>query len=395
MHNPCLLAKIKSRKDGVSKLFSRTSHKTIDTMKTFKHLYEKLLDEDFIKKCIYIAARGKRNRSDVREVLNHIDRHVFMIKTILENDAFVPAEHQPKIIVERGKQRTIITPKFKYEAIVHTMIVEVLQPILLPRFYQYSCASIPKKGSSFGRKTIVKWIRKIYRTHKYCPRFYILKVDIKKYFENIDREILKIQLSRLIADNRFLTLLYSVIDCAEVNGLPLGFVTSQWLANFCLTCVDNFVNQNLKQPYYIRYMDDMVVFSTDKASLHDVLMKLHVYLKAFLHLTLKRNYQIFQFIDDLVISGKFTGRPLDFMGFKFYPSKVTLRKKTLRGIRRKILRVKKKLRPTVYDCRCIMSKLGMLKHLNTYSYFSTYLKPHVHIKRVRLYISQYDRRNAA
>ena len=49
-----------------------------------------------------------------------------------------------------------------------------------------------------------------------------------------------------------------IIIGAQKKGLPLGYYTSQWFANFYLQEMDYFLKQELKVVHYIRYMDKTI-----------------------------------------------------------------------------------------------------------------------------------------
>ena len=53
------------------------------------------------------------------------------------------------------------------------------------------------------------------------------------------------------------------------RGLPIGNLTSQFWANVYLHELDEFVNRELRCPAYLRYMDDIALFSDDKRQLGD------------------------------------------------------------------------------------------------------------------------------
>lgn len=96
---------------------------------------------------------------------------------------------------------------------------------------------------------------------------YFLKCDIRKFFDNIDHLVLKQKLSKVIEDERVLTLLYQIIDSFEVapgKGLPLGNQTIQWFAIFYLDGFDRLIKEKLRIKYYSRYMDDCVLIYQDK-----------------------------------------------------------------------------------------------------------------------------------
>lgn len=75
-----------------------------------------------------------------------------------------------------------------------------------------------------------------------------------------------------------LWLIDSIIDSSK-EGLPIGNYTSQWFANFYLEDLDHYIKETLKVKYYIRYMDDMVLFSNNKKELKKVKLAIDDFLK--------------------------------------------------------------------------------------------------------------------
>ena len=124
-----------------------------------------------------------------------------------------------------------------------------------------------------------------------CNKF-CLKLDVKKYYENIDKDILKKLLRKKFKDKVLLGLLYEMLDSYS-PGLPLGSLLSQYLANFYLTYFDHWVKEELKMPVYLRYMDDMVILSNSKQELHEWRKKIDNYLRESLKLEVKGNWQVF------------------------------------------------------------------------------------------------------
>ena len=108
--------------------------------------------------------------------------------------------------------------------------------------------------------------------------------------------------------------------------------------NFYLTDLDNYIKQELKVKYYTRYMDDMILFSSNKKELHKIKLKIENYLNKNLNLKLKENWQLF----------KTDSRPLDFLGYRFNRKNkqvyITLRKNNFLRFKRRINKISKKNR---------------------------------------------------
>ena len=168
-----------------------------------------MLNKEEIKDCFRTAAKKKTTRRDVRQILDDLDKYVDTLYETLLNEDFIPSFHVPKIIRENSckKERRIVKPNYKYEQVVHHCVIRKFQPIVLDGLYEHSNGSIPGRGCHSGAKTMRKWI-KGYKGKK----FYVLKMDIRHFFDSIDRRILKRKLARKIRDNRYLRLLYILTE---------------------------------------------------------------------------------------------------------------------------------------------------------------------------------------
>ena len=172
---------------------------------------------------------------------------------------------------------------------------------------------------------------------KYC-----LKIDIRKFYDNVDHAALKRIIRYKIADEQLLRLLDKIIDSnGKEKGLPIGNFTSQYFANLYLAYFDHWVKEELTilvkakfgvEFYYFRYMDDMVMLCSDKAALHFILGMIGLYLAAELKVEIKPNWQIFPVND----------RGIDYVGFKQNHYGILLRKGILMRFYKKFRKISKK-----------------------------------------------------
>lgn len=348
-------------------------------MKSYNHLWEQYATEENLHLAVANAAKGKKSKNQVARFLKEYKNKIPEIMDYMVN--FRASEHTAKEIYDgvQRKKRIIIVPTFK-EQVAHHMVMNILKPIFLKGMYEHSYASIPGRGSSTGKKFIKKWIAKDRKNVKYC-----MKLDVKKFFDSVDLIILKQRLAQIIHDIKFLKIIFATIDSVP-RGLPLGFYTSQWLANWYLTPLDHYIKDKLQIKYYMRYMDDMVLFGANKRKLQKALAEIKKFLKERLNLQLKSNYQIFRFSNE----GK--GRFLDYMGFRFYDNRVTLRRSIMLKATRKARRMNQKERLTIYDARQMLSYLGWLKATNTYNMYLQRIRPYINFKKLRKKVSKHDRR---
>lgn len=369
-------------------------------MKSYNHLMEKYLSDQNYYEGIKNATRHKGGKKRKHRKAQYYRNHAEEIKPRMIAYAanFKNAKHTPKLINDgiTRKVRTIIVPTMP-EQVVHHMIINVLQPIFMKGMYEHSYGSIPGRGALKGKRhkntrsgqeAIEKWIRRDRRGMKYC-----LKMDIRKYFDSVPHDILKAKLAKLIHDRAFLQILFEIVDAVPGGrGIPIGFYTSQWIANWYLTGLDHYIKEVLRGRHYIRYMDDMVMFGSNKRELHRVRREVELYLNERLGLELKDNWQVFLF-DYVLPDGTHRGRALDFMGLRFFRDKTILRKTILLKMTRKARRVAKKSNRTIYDCYQMLSYLGWIDCTNTYGMYRRRIKPFVSFNKLKRTISNYQRRN--
>lgn len=78
-------------------------------MRSYNNLYEPMLQDDYIKQRFINASKKKKNRNDVREVLENLDEHTELLKKMLTEELFIPDYHKPSIINESSSKKTHTT----------------------------------------------------------------------------------------------------------------------------------------------------------------------------------------------------------------------------------------------------------------------------------------------
>ena len=129
-------------------------------MRSYNNLYEPMLQNDYIKQCFKDASKGKKNRNDVKQILENIDEETEKLKIILCEEMFIPEFHKENVINDGSKHkvRRILKPHYKYEQVVHHCAIGQFKQIVLNGMYEFSCGSIPERGVHFGKKYMRKWI---------------------------------------------------------------------------------------------------------------------------------------------------------------------------------------------------------------------------------------------
>lgn len=356
-------------------------------MKSYNGLYDKCLNTTYIQEKIKEAATGKRKQKDVARILGNIDYYSKVIYNLLLTESYEPHLPNETIINEgtRNKQRVIRKTRF-FDQILHHIIVDACKDVFMRGMYVYCCGSVPERGIHYAKKYIERWIRTDYKNTKYC-----VQMDIRHYFESIDHNVLKQRLKKRIKDRRMLALVNKIIDSGG-QGLPLGFYTSQWFANYLLEDLDHIIKEQLHIKYYVRYLDDMVIFGRNKKELHKARTAIAEYLTG-INLQMKGNYQLFRFVyTDR--KGRERGRALDFLGFRFYRDKTILRKSLMYRITRTAARIEKKDRPTSYDAERMLSYMGWVTHSDTYTMYKGRIKPKINVKQLKRIVSRKGKERA-
>ncbi len=177
----------------------------------------------------------------------------------------------------------------------------------------------------------------VQKTMKHCKniwgKYYILKMDIKKYFENVNKNIVYEILQRKIKDEKVLWLTREILYSNEgENNLPIGNYTSQMFANIYLNELDQYVKHKLKGKYYFRYMDDAILIRKTKEEAKNDLENITEFLKEKLKLELNKKTQIFK-----------NKQGVNFCGYKINEYRLKIRDKGKRKLKKKVRELKQKV----------------------------------------------------
>ena len=305
-------------------------------LKRIGNVYERIASLDNCIQAVINATRYKKKRNrpgtKVFEYATNPHYYGYLIQQMLLNKEFEPSKPNHFFIKEgiKQKQREIFAPKLFPDQMIHWAIIQVIGPMILNSFYEYSCGSLPQRGPSLIRKYLTNKLsidtehhKKVRTTYKYC-----LKLDIHHFFQSINREIMMNILETKFKDRDLLHLMRNIIYMPDTGtGLPIGFYTSQWMANLYLDKFDHWLKKRLAEDFndsiYIRYVDDLVIVASNKRKLARIREEIAEYLKTNLDLTLKYDSD-----DQIFDIGK---RPIDFVGFKFTYGKTTTRNSIFRN----------------------------------------------------------------
>lgn len=291
--------------------------------KTLRNKFDEYLTFDKLMEAHKLSSAGKRSKKDIILFNMKKEDYIMYLLESLKNQTY---KHGPyhTFYIREPKLREIKKANY-IDRVVHRWVVDnFIYPTFVPCFIDTSYACIKNKGMHKAALDIKKDMRHLGNT---WGDYYILKMDVRKYFYNIDKRILLKILNRKIKDKKLLWLINEILysDVGDV-GLPIGNYTSQLFANIYLNEVDQYIKRVLKIKYYYRYMDDSVLFVKTKEEAKIALANISNFLRDNLKLELNQKTQIFK-----------SKQGINFCGYKINQYRLKIRDKGKKNFKKKIV----------------------------------------------------------
>ena len=323
--------------------------------KTIRNVYCKNLTYEKLLKAHLDARKGKGSRKEIILFNLKQEEYIKYLLERLENKTYKHGGYTVFYVTE-PKLRKIEKSKYM-DRIVHRWLVDnILKPYFIPRFIQTTYACIEGRGMH-------KACLDMQEMMKHCTRiwnnYYILKMDIAKYFDNIDKKILLDILEKRIKDKDVMWLINEILYANKrEKGLEIGNYTSQMFANIYLNEYDWYVKRNLHIKYFSRYMDDSILLVKTKKEAIQALENIKRFLKENLNLELNSKTQIFK-----------SSQGVNYCGYKINEYRLKIRDKGKKKLKKKIKYLRYEIkngRMTSKDAkRYLAGHLGYLKIANT------------------------------
>lgn len=291
----------------------------------YRDLWKELCSYENLYLAYKKARKHKTTKQYVIEFEKNLEDNLLLLRSELLLHCYKP-KALVNFIIHDPKTRKISKSDFR-DRIIHHALCNIIEPIFDSRFIYDSYANRKGKGTLKAVQRFDYFKRKVSRNN--TVSCYILKADIQKYFENIDHEILINIIKKKIRDKKVLWLVYKIlanyIGKQNKKGMPLGNLTSQFFANVYLNKLDQYVKHKLKVRYYIRYVDDFVIFHSNKNTLVKYENNINQFLKQKLRIGLHPD-------KSGIIHLKNT---LNFLGFRILFYHKLLKKSNIRKMKNK------------------------------------------------------------
>jgi retron-type reverse transcriptase len=278
----------------------------------------------------YLKARKcKRYKEYVLDFSWNVEKELMKLQGELVNKTYKHGEYYEFTLYD-AKKREIKAAPFR-DRVVHHALCNMIEPIFDNGFIYDSYACRKEKGTHKAIKRLDQFIKssgdKWGEGNVYC-----LKCDISKYFDSIDHEVLISLIEKSIKDKEVMWLIREIVKSSfshrvhndlfnyRETGIPIGNLTSQLFANLYLNELDQFVKHDLQKRYYLRYMDDFLVFGDNKGELHKCEDILRNFLEKELKLELHRRK----------VSLDPVGQGVSFLGYRVFENYKLIRKSTVK-----------------------------------------------------------------
>ena len=269
--------------------------------------------------------KGKRSKEDVVVFELSLEDNIFRLHEELSLGTWKP---DPYIVfqVQDPKLRTIHKASVR-DRVLYQAIYRSLYQVFDKSFIHDVYSSRDVKGTHAGVERLDKFVRKV--SKNFTQPTYVLKCDIRKFFDSIDHSVLLHLIHNRIEDEKLFKLIGQIIDSfhhTTGKGLPLGNVTSQLFANVYMNEFDQFMKHTIKSEYYIRYCDDFVVVNESREFLETVIPRIIIFLRERLQLELHPRKMEIRKIE----------QGIDFLGYVTLPYYKVLRTSTKNRMLNKI-----------------------------------------------------------
>ncbi len=252
-----------------------------------------LLNEEYLTECYKELKRGKAPGIDGRTWESYSDKEIQeVIKTTvskMKNKRYNPKPVRRTLIEKlNGKLRPLGIPTVR-DKIVQQGIKKILQAIYEPIFMDFSYGFRPKRSCHDALKAVHKMTMT-------KPINWIIDVDIKGFFDNVDHGWMIECLNQKVGDKNFKSLIIKFLKAGVIKegkysktekGTPQGGIMSPLLANIYLHYVlDIWFEHELKKKIngytqIVRYADDFIIGAQTKLEAEQILKEIKARLKKF------------------------------------------------------------------------------------------------------------------
>lgn len=321
-----------------------------------------------IFKAYFDCRKNKRKTSNALRFEWDFEKNLELLQIDLSSRNYVPGQ-SICFVVLKPSTREIFAAEFRDRIVHHLLINEIIESAE-KKFIYDSFACRVNKGTHRAVLRLKDFIRKATKNNTAEANY--LHLDIKSFFMSIDKNILfdiyqqfiekekkspqwkaeilwlgKIIIfhdptsdcwrKKSLINNQRIDLSSAVpfgkslFDVPFSKGLPIGNYSSQFFANLYLDKFDQYVKRRLKCPFYIRYVDDLILLDVNAKKLDFWQKQIIFFLKYSLGLEINSKKTKIENIK----------KGIDFLGYYLKPTHILVRKKVLKRFKNKFFELNK------------------------------------------------------
>jgi len=256
-----------------------------------------------------------------KEFEKEVEDNLYVIWNRLSSGSYFPqAVREVEIPKKDGGKRKLGIPTLK-DRIAQCVVKDYMEKQLDAQFSDASYGYRPMRGS----QEAVEQVRQNCFTHNW-----VIDVDIAKFFDEIDHELLMKAVEWMIEDKwvrmyvrRWLEMKIQRIDGKEQDregkGTPQGGVISPLLANvFLHVAVDKWLEKNYREVSFVRYADDMVIHCQSREEAEGILQAIEERMQE-VKLRLNRDKTTIVYCKDYNRKENVKEVKFGFLGFSYQP----------------------------------------------------------------------------
>jgi RNA-directed DNA polymerase len=285
----------------------------------------------------------------VDELQAHLWERWDTVKTELQQGIYRPMSVKRVEIPKPGGGIRLLGIPTVMDRFIQQALMQVMTPIFDPTFSPNSFGFRPRKRAHDAVKQAQSYIQEGYR--------WVVDMDLEKFFDRVNHDILMARVARKVPDKRVLKLIRAYLNAGVMvdgrkqkttEGTPQGGPLSPLLANILLDDLDKELTERGLR--FVRYADDCNIFVKSKRAGERVMESVIRFVEGKLRLKVNRDKSA-------------VDRPWNrkFLGFSFLRNKEA----TIRIAPKKLEQLKERVREITSRTRGI-SMSNRIKELNRY-----------------------------
>jgi len=257
-------------------------------------MYENLMEAAVTDGNCQLALKAvKRNkgaagidRMTTAELERHLETNWWILKDKLLKGTYVPSPvRRVEIAKPSGGMRTLGIPTVQ-DRFIQQLLLQALTPIFEPLFSEHSYGFRPGRSAHDAVNAAQRYAQR--------GKDWVIDIDITKFFDQVNHDILMGRIGATIRDKRVLGLIGKYLRRgamaeglvkASVEGTPQGGPLSPLLANIYLDALDKELER--RGHWFCRYADDCNIYVSSQSAAERTLLSIQSWIER--HLRLKVN----------------------------------------------------------------------------------------------------------